>query len=151
MSSKGFYHTVSSQGFYHTMSAQDILSHNVFKRFLSHSVFTRFLSHNVFTRFLSHNVFTRYFITQCLQKVFSFGSLALSQTSPGFYMLKNKYFENSVGKGEIACKEQFLLFPQCFLPVWRAFCHFQQIRNCHLQTLSVWKSLKFVVWERLKT
>ena len=24
-------------------------------------------------------------------------------------------FENIVGKGEIACNEQFLLFPQCFL------------------------------------
>ena len=46
--------------------------------------------------------------------------------------------------------EQFLLFPQCFLPVWRTFCHFYQIWNCRLQTLSVWKSLKFVVWERVK-
>ena len=26
-------------------------------------------------------------------------------------------FENTVGKGEIAHNEQFLLFPQCFLPV----------------------------------
>ena len=25
------------------------------------------------------------------------------------------YFENNVGKGEIALNEQFLLFPQCFL------------------------------------
>ena len=25
-------------------------------------------------------------------------------------------FENIVGKGEIACNEQFLLFRQCFLP-----------------------------------
>ena len=24
------------------------------------------------------------------------------------------WFENAVGKGEIACYEQFLLFPQCF-------------------------------------
>ena len=23
--------------------------------------------------------------------------------------------------------EQFLLFPKCFLPVWRTFCHFHQI------------------------
>ena len=29
----------------------------------------------------------------------------------------NKPFENTVGKGEIARNEQFLLFPQCFLPV----------------------------------
>ena len=28
--------------------------------------------------------------------------------------------------------------------------HFHHILNCLLQTLSVWKSLKFVVWERAK-
>ena len=59
-------------------------------------------------------------------------------------------FENSVGKGEIARNEQFLLFPQSFLPFWRTFCHFHQIQNCHLQTLSVWKGLKFVIWERVR-
>ena len=31
--------------------------------------------------------------------------------------LGNKHFENTVGKGEIARNEQFLLFPQCFLPI----------------------------------
>ena len=39
----------------------------------------------------------------------------------------NKPFENTAGKGEIAHNEQFLLFPQCFLPVWITFCHFRQI------------------------
>ena len=58
--------------------------------------------------------------------------------------------ENTVGGGEIAHYEQFLLFPQCFLPVLRTFCHIHQIWNCRLQTLSVWKCLKFVVWERIK-
>ena len=29
----------------------------------------------------------------------------------------NKPFENTVGQGEIARNEQFLLFTQCFLPV----------------------------------
>ena len=29
-------------------------------------------------------------------------SLTLSQTSPGFYMLQYKSFENTTGKGEIA-------------------------------------------------
>ena len=42
-------------------------------------------------------------------------SLTLSQTSPGFYMSAVEVFENTVGKGEIACNEQFLLFPQCLL------------------------------------
>ena len=55
--------------------------------------------------------------------------------------------ENTVGKGEIAHDEQFLLFLQCLLPFWRTFCHFHQIQNCHLQTLWVRKSLNFVVWE----
>ena len=30
-------------------------------------------------------------------------------------------FENTVGKGEIANNEQFLFFPQCFLPVFKNF------------------------------
>ena len=64
--------------------------------------------------------------------------------------LENKPFENTVGKVEIARNEQFLLFQQCFLPIWITFCYFPQIWNCRLQTFSVWKSLKFVVWERVK-
>ena len=31
-------------------------------------------------------------------------------------------YENTVGKGEIVCNEQFLLFPQCFLTIWKTFC-----------------------------
>ena len=41
--------------------------------------------------------------------------LSLCQTSPVFTCLQFKSFENSVGKGEIAHNEQFLLFSQCFL------------------------------------
>ena len=32
----------------------------------------------------------------------------------------------------------------------KTFCYFHQIRNCRLHTVSVWKSLKFVVWEKVK-
>ena len=78
-------------------------------------------------------------------------TLSLSQTSPGFYVSALNSFENTVGKGEIALNEQFLLFPQCFIPMWRTLCHFHKIENCHLQTLLIWKSLKFVVWERVNT
>ena len=56
----------------------------------------------------------------------------------------------TLGKGEIARNEQFLLFPKCFLPVWTTVFHFHQIWNCCLQTPSVLKSLKFVVWEWVK-
>ena len=41
--------------------------------------------------------------------------------------LGNKPFENTVGKGEIAPDEQFLLFPLCFLPISLTVCHFRQI------------------------
>ena len=50
-------------------------------------------------------------------------------------------------KGEIARIEHFFLFSQCFLPVPKTFDNFYEIGNCRLQSLSVWKSLKFVVWE----
>ena len=66
-----------------------------------------------------------------------------------FTSLLYKSFENTVGKGEIAHNEQFLLFPECFLPIWKTLCHFHQNRNGGLQTLSVWKSLKFAVGERV--
>ena len=32
----------------------------------------------------------------------------------------------------------------------RTFCHFHWIPNCCLQTCLVWKSLKSIVWERVK-
>ena len=34
----------------------------------------------------------------------------------------SKQVENTVGKGEIARYEQFLLFPQCFLPYKKKRC-----------------------------
>ena len=54
--------------------------------------------------------------------------------------LENKPFENTVGKGEIVRNEQFLLFPQCFLPIWLTFCHSCQILSCRLQTFSLGES-----------
>ena len=65
-----------------------------------------------------------------------------------FRCLQCKSFENTVGKGDIASNKQFLLFPQCFFPVWRTFCHVHPSQTCIVQTLSVWKSLKFVAGEK---
>ena len=73
-------------------------------------------------------------------------SLTHSHTMTPFDAPYKQAYENTAGKGKIARNEQFLLFSQCFLPAWITFCHFRQIRNCRLQTLSVWKGLKFVVW-----
>ena len=53
-------------------------------------------------------------------------------------------------KENLLVTSNFSLFPQCFLPILGTFGHFHQICNCRLQTLSVWKRLKFVVWERVK-
>ena len=33
-----------------------------------------------------------------------------------FMSLQHECFQNNMGKGDIAHREQFLLFPQCFLP-----------------------------------
>ena len=51
-------------------------------------------------------------------------------------------------KEKLLVTSKFLLFPKCFLTFSRTFCNFRYIWNCRLQTHSVWKSLKFVVWER---
>ena len=63
-------------------------------------------------------------------KILSFGrELTLSQTTNfadnNFKFGENgrnfsKCVENTVGKGEIACYKQFLLFPQCFLKIFTA-------------------------------
>ena len=37
--------------------------------------------------------------------------------NPWFLRVQYRSFENTVGKGEIAHNEQFLLFPQCFLTI----------------------------------
>ena len=97
------------------------------------------------------NLFTTKLIMGFIQQYAQHtGVILVINPFPNKPWLKNKSFENTVGKGEIACNKQFLLFSQCFLPIWRTFCHFLQIQNCRLQTLSVWKYLKFDIWERVK-
>ena len=54
----------------------------------------------------------------CLQLYFSY---PFPNQALVFRCLQYKSFENTVGKGEIARHEQFLLFPQCFLPVFLQF------------------------------
>ena len=51
--------------------------------------------------------------------------------------------ENTVENGKIARNEQ------CFLPFLSTCHYFSQTYNCCLQTHSIWKSLNFVVWERV--
>ena len=93
-----------------------------------------------------HSVFKRLILqTSKNQGLFGKG-LTHSHTMTPFDAPGKQAFRKHCGeKREIARNEQFLLFPQCFLPVWITFFHFCQIQNCSLQTLSVWRSLKFVV------
>ena len=58
----------------------------------------------------------------CLRKGKTFPKQALV-----FMRLQYKYLENTVGKGEIASNKQFLLIPQCFLPVFETFLPFSLI------------------------
>ena len=49
-------------------------------------------------------------------------------------------------KAKLLITSNFSFSHIIFYPFGLTFCHFCQIWNCGLQTLSVWKSLKFVVW-----
>ena len=59
-----------------------------------------------------------------------------------FMCQQYKLFENTVGKGEIVCNKQFLLFPKCFLCILRNFLQF----SSNLKLLSAnslfWKGIK---------
>ena len=62
----------------------------------------------------------------------------LSQQALVFTCLQyNKSFENTVGKEEIAHNEQFLLFPQCFLPIWRTLLFTSNLKLSSANSLSL--------------
>ena len=97
------------------------------------------LSHSVFRRLALHTRKNQGLFGKGLRNIFVY---PFPKQGLVFTCLKYMSFESSVGKREIARNEQFLLFPQCFLSIWRNFFLFHQIWNYHLQTLLVWKSLK---------
>ena len=76
----------------------------VFGEFEKYSGKGKMLVTSIFS--FSHNVFK----SHLCQGLISFTPYKLILTHQ-----KQRVFENIVGKGEIARKEQFLLFPQCFL------------------------------------
>ena len=91
-------------------------------------------------------------IFSVFQQFYSWPPLCIYQPFPKqslvFTCLQYKSFENTMGKEEIAHNEQFLLLSVFSTHLESHFC---KICNCRLQTLSVWKSLKFVIWDRVKT
>ena len=97
------------------------------KKMLVSSIFS--FSQNVFKRQDFYHKFS--FLYPFLQDIINLNQLqvllTLFQTSPGFMCLQYNSFKDTVGKGEITCYKQFLLFPQCFLPIWRRLCQFHNI------------------------
>ena len=54
-------------------------------------------------------------------------------------------------KEESLVNSNFSFFPKCFLPFPRELSTFYiKFKNYHMQFLSVWKSLKFDLWERVR-
>ena len=66
--------------------------------------------------------------------------------------LKYKYFENTVGKGEIARNKQFLLFPQCFQRFWRTSAIFIKLKIVVCKHFEYGRHLSFGkgLWCRVK-
>ena len=100
----------------------------------------------------SHSVFKR-LVSQERQKV-SKGDIVWEwfnrlPNKPLFIRVCSTSLLKTLREKEILLVTSNFSFSQCFLPVRKTFCRFHQIWNCRLQSLSVSKSLKFVVWERV--
>ena len=51
-------------------------------------------------------------------------------------------------KEKLVVPSNFSFSHRVFIPLGELSAIFHQVKNCDLQTLSVWKSLRIVVWER---
>ena len=105
--------------------ADDIYEHFVFKGTTYHPLASLTKTVPVLSCSGLTKRFWLFFYLQWWNELFT--SLTHSHIMTLFDASGKKPFENTVGIGEIARNEQFLLFPQCFLPVWITFFHFCQI------------------------
>ena len=73
------------------------------------------------------------------------------QTSPGFYVsaVLVSLLKKTLWEKETLLVTNNFSFSSVFSTRLENFLPFLSNLNCRLQTLSVWKSLKFVVWERV--
>ena len=60
--------------------------------------------------------------------------------------LREKTFENMVGKRESACNQHFFLYPQCFLPWQGQILSFGPTLICRLQMHSIWINVWMNEW-----
>ena len=103
-----------------------------------------------------HTMFSKCFFPRCVKgvivwewlKIFSQMVLYVTMHNPFpnktwfLRVCSTSLLKTQQEKEKIARNEQFLLFQQCFPPVWGNFCHFPRIQNCRLQTLSVLEGSK---------
>ena len=60
---------------------------------------------------------------------------------PWFLHVCSTSLLKTLGKGEIARKEQFLLFPWCFIPIWRTFSNcYQNLKSLSAKSSSLEES-----------
>ena len=70
-------------------------------------------------KYITYNVdMYHYLEKKKLSRIHVYTILPFPKQALVFMCLHYKSFENTEGKREIAHNEQFLLFSQCFLPVW---------------------------------
>ena len=72
--------------------------------------------------------------------------LTLSQTS----VCSTSLLKTLRKKEKLLVTSNFSFSHSDFYPFWRTFRHFRFTKDYRLQVLSIWKGLKFVVWERVK-
>ena len=77
--------------------------------------------------------------------------LTLSQTSPGFLRFCSTSHLKTLWKKKKLLLTSVSAIDTVFSTRLENVLPFSSIWNCLLQTLTVWKSLKFVIWERVIT
>ena len=78
-------------------------------------------------------------------------SITLSQNKTLFlHVFSTSLLKTLWVKEKLFVTSNFSFSHSFFNPFREPFHHFHQNNKCRLQTLSVWKSLKFVVWEWVK-
>ena len=76
--------------------------------------------------------------------------LTLSQTSVGFLgVCSTSLLKILLEKEKLHIMSNFSISHSVFYPFLRVFCYLHLIWNCPLRSLWVWKSLTFVVWDRV--
>ena len=100
---------------------------------------------------VSSNVFHS---KQCLMfcfQIFQFGKVDPFRNMPCFLRVCITSLLKTLWKKEkLLVMSYFSLFSHCFLSFWRTLHHFHQTENCRLQTLSNWKRIRSVIWERVE-